>query len=196
MKLLKSTPNQSLNLLVSNEEHGCFKCKKLCKICRDFLHSPKYITSFQTDQQFSFRHSLTCNSEYVIYLVEDLICERSYVGSTTTSMALRWRNHKSHIRKGVSSCEISTHFKEDLINHPFKRDSELSIFDNNLKQQIRLTIIDQLTDFRNVTKLKDREAYWQNQLRTFDIYGGFNKRDSRHEKSTKTYSSDPPNSAP
>ena len=186
----KTAINQGLDFSESKDEYGCFKCKKMCKICKNFLHSPNHITSFHTDQQFSFRHSLSCEADYVIYLVDDLICKRSYVGSTTTSMAIRWRNHQSHIRNGVSSCEVAKHFKLDHKNHSFERKGDLNVFVENLKQDIRLTIIDKLTDDYSVKKLKDREAYWQNQLRTFDIYGGLNKRDSRHEKTSKTYSSD------
>ena len=104
-------------------------------------------------------------------------------------MKLRFSNHKSHIRKSVPSCEVSTHFKNDLINHPFARDSAISIFDRNLKDHLRVTIIDQLTDNKTVEKLKDREAYWQSQLRTFERFGGLNKRDSRVEKKSKAFTS-------
>ena len=35
--------------------------------------------------------------------------------------------------------------------------------------------------------LKEREAYWQNQLRTLVGFGGLNKRDARKETKTKAY---------
>ena len=166
-------------------------CEKKCKLCRDFLHTPKFITSYHTDQQFPFTKKLTCDDNYVIYLLDDLKCLRSYTGSCVTTMKLRFSNHKSHIRKSVSSCEVSTHFKNDLNNHCFARDTPINIFDGNLKEHLRITIIDKLTDSDNKTveRLKDREAYWQSQLRTFERYGGLNKRDSRVEKKSKSYTS-------
>ena len=104
-----------------------------------------------------------------------------------SSEKVRWRNHKSHIRKGVPSCELTKHFKDDHVNHPFARDSAIAIYDNNLKQQLNVIIIDQISDQPNVNKLKKREAFWQSQLRTYTNYGGFNKRDPRSEKGSKVY---------
>ena len=52
-------------------------------------------------------------------------------------------------------------------------------------EHLQIIIIDQVTD-ANTEKLKEREAYWQSQLRTYTDYGGLNKRDSRLE-SSKSY---------
>ena len=40
---------------------------------------------------------------------------------------------------------------------------------------------------QKVKLLKEREAYWQNQLRTLVGFGGLNKRDTRKETKTKAY---------
>ena len=184
------TVNNEVNLLPVQDLVGCFQCEKVCKLCRDFLVSPSHITSFHTEKKFNFSHKLNCKSKFVIYLVNDIVCKRTYTGSTETGMTERWRNHKSHIRKRVSSCEVSTHFKQDLNSHPFNRDSPLNVFDSELKKHITVTIIDQVTVNPSVEKLKEREAYWQSQLRTFATFGGFNKRDSRVEKTKKSYSSE------
>ena len=73
-------------------------------------------------------------------------------------------------------------FKYDRNNHGFSRTSTLGQFDKTLMEHLQIIIIDQVTD-ANTEKLKEREAYWQSQLRTYTDYGGLNKRDIRLESS-------------
>ena len=88
-----------------------------------------------------------------------------------TGMSTRWPNHKSHIRKGIKSCEIACHFS-DKNYHNLNSKAKINIFDEKLKSQIRVTLIDQVdidpSDSNEVRlrKVKEREAYWQNQLKT------------------------------
>ena len=42
-------------------------------------------------------------------------------------------------------------------------------------------------DELKLRKLKEREAYWQSQLKTLSCHGGFNKRDARKETSSRSY---------
>lgn len=172
---------------------GSFQCVDSCKLCRMHLESPPNFTSFHTDKVFDFRHSLSCNDPWVIYLADDMICKRSYVGSTEVSLYSRWTNHKSHIRNSHGTCGLTKHFLHDRVNHDFERKrNKLSVFDEILSKQVRVTLIDQLQgEDRTTRKLKDREAYWQSQLRTFIEYGGLNERDARKEKSKKSYFSAP-----
>ena len=142
------------------------------------------------DQEFRFKHKLNCKSPNAIYLIDDLVCNRSSIGSTITGTSIRWRNHKSHIRKSVKSCEIANHFSNF---HNLDKTADISKFDNELKKQLRVTIIDQVifddqdNDDIKLRKMKQREAYWQHQLKTLEIYGGLNKNDSRKETSCKSY---------
>ena len=59
-----------------------------------------------------------------------------------------------------------------------------------------MTIIDQVemnqndSDDIKLRKLKEREAYWQNQLKTLSCHGGLNKRDARKETSSRSYFSE------
>ena len=187
------------NSEVSDIDHklGCFKCEKGCKFCKDFLDFPNNVWSYHTEQVFSFQHKLDCKSKNVIYKIDDIICKRSYVGSTVTGMNERWRNHKSHIRQGVKSCELTSHFSnEDALQyHKIDKKANISHFDSTLKGHLRVTIIDQFNinesdnNLVKLSKCKEREAYWQNQLRNLNVYGGFNKRDSRRETKLKSYSS-------
>ena len=153
--------NTDQNSSVDLRQFGSFKCENECKMCKLFLHSPEYVTSFHTDQRFNFKHRLSCDSKLVIYLAEDLKCERSYTGSCLTSVKVRWGNHKSHIRTCKGTCELTSHFKEDYSNHPFSRSGPLKQFDENLGDHLRLTLIDQVD---SESELKDRESYWMSQL--------------------------------
>ena len=87
---------------------------------------------------------------------------------------------------------IANHYSSTSC-HVLDKKSKINIFDDQLKTQIRVTIIDQLQfkdsdndDFK-LRKLKEKEAFWQNQLKTLSYYGGFNKRDARKETSSRSY---------
>ncbi len=164
---------------------GCYKCPKLCKFCKLYLVESEKFTSYHTEQIFNIKYDLSCDSKWVIYLINDLICKRSYVGSTETKCKDRWANHKSHIRREEETCEITKHFKIDHKNHGFSRKANLSQYDKTLTEHLEIFIIDYVEN-ADTEKLKAREAFWQSQLRTYVEYGGLNKRDSRLE-SSKAY---------
>ena len=137
---------------------------------------------------------MNCKSTLVIYKIDDIICNRTYIGSTASSLSTRWSNHKSHIRNNIKSCELTTHFS-DSDKHKFDKKLPLNDFDNILKEHLNITLIDQLvfdeplhlTSDHRTKLLKEREAYWQNQLRSLICFGGLNKRDARKETKTKAY---------
>ena len=158
-----------------------------------FLESPSIISSYHTDQQFKFKHTIDCCSKFVIYKFDDVICKKCYVGSTTIGIRERWHNHKSHIRNNIKSCELSTHFSENS-NHNFNRKSSIIDFDKTFKNHLRITIIDCISDISdsssnelNIKLLKQKEAFWQNNLKTLKKYGGLNIRDGRKESKDKAY---------
>ena len=166
------------------EEGGCYQCMPRCKACRLFICETKTAQSFHTDYSVSILGRIDCNTVGVCYLVNDLVCRRSSVGSTINNFKSRWQNHKSHIRKGVKSCEIATHFNSefhDLVKEPLKA------FDSELSNQLEVIIFEKL-DFskcqsqdEKVSIAKERESFWQNQLMTLDCYGGLNKRVATNE---------------
>ena len=170
---------------------GCFKCGKTCKLCNDFLDSPSMITSFHTDQEFPFKHKLNCKVPNLIYKIDDLQCNKTSIGSSV-EITRRWRNHKSHIRKSVKSCEIASHFSS---MHSLDKEGPIDIFDDQLKKVLRVTLIDHV-DMEGVTcdqtrtrLLKEREEFWQHQLKSLETHGGFNKRGARKEASARSYTS-------
>ena len=76
-------------------------------------------------------------------------------------MSICWRNHKSHIKKGVKSCEIASHFSNF---HNLDKTASISEFDSELKKQLRVTIIDQVvfdeqdSDDIKLRKMKQRKG--------------------------------------
>ena len=55
-----------------------------------------------------------------------------------------------------------------------------------LSKQIEIIIIEKVDFGNRIDKdktafFKERELYWQNQLNTFESFGGLNKRDPRNE---------------
>ena len=186
--LLVSSKLKNENIVESNNNKvGCFKCDKKCKVCEKFMTCPEYITSYHTEKRFNFKHYLNCEVRFVLYIINDTVCKRSYVGSTENTFRGRWANHKSHIRKVLATCEISKHFKDDNFNHNFDKKCKLDIFDDNLSKHLEVYIIDCMPVGTPTAKLKEKEAYWQNQLKTYAEFGGLNKRDPRTEKSSKSY---------
>ena len=100
-KLTTTTTAKRKDQYLKDGKSGSVPCKKGCKVCKDFLESPSIISSYHTDQQFKFKHTLDCCSKFVIYKIDDVICKKCYVGSTTIGISERWRNHKSHIRNNI-----------------------------------------------------------------------------------------------
>ena len=168
----------------SMEEGGCFHCNSKCKACRLFICESKTAQSFHTEYIVNITGRLDCNTVGVCYLVKDKVCQRSSVGSTINNFKTRWQNHKSHIRKGVGSCEIACHFNSEL--HDLTKEP-LKTFDSELSDQLEVIIFEKL-DFSKcinqddrVKVAKQRETFWQQQLMTLDCYGGLNKRTASNE---------------
>ena len=122
----------------------------------------------------------------MIYAINDNICKVSSVGYTADNMKTRFTNHKSHIKYNKRNCEVSKHFADNLNLHKLDKSSH-SNYDNSLKQQIEVIIIEQV-DVSGITndveairrKLKEREWYWQNNLKTLRQYGGLNIREEHN----------------
>ena len=116
-------------------------------------------------------------------MITDLICESIfYIGYTTDCMAVRWRNHKSHIKKGIKSCELASHFAQ-LSESTHKLDkSSQSVFTSQLSEHLSVLLIECVkaragTDIE--TTLKEREDFWQGALKSTPLFGGINKRSNK-----------------
>ena len=113
------------------------------------------------------------------------MCNSSSIGCTADALKVRFRNHKSHIKAFKRLCEVSKHFSDNTSVHNLDRSSCKS-FDSSLKEQLEIIIIEQV-DVSNMDqdtqsrlrKCKEREWFWQNNLKTLRQHGGMNVREER-----------------
>ena len=162
----------------------CKPCAKSCVLCRYYLKESRYFKSYHCNKTFPICHEIDCETENVIYMINDIICKRSYVGCTTTSTRLRFSNHKSHLKKLRRTCELSGHFSMNQFIHKLDRQPKTNKeFDLDLQKHLEIIIIEEVDvkDVKNnIERFKicqEREGYWQHELRTLAIHGGLNKRD-------------------
>ena len=52
----------------------------------------KTFTSNVTGETYEINHKLTCDGNYLIYLLSCKCCEKQNVGKTTDSFRYRWNN--------------------------------------------------------------------------------------------------------
>ena len=166
-----------------NSDWGCFKCNKACTMCKIFLIECKTVTSPNTKQVYHIKSRISCDTENVIYMIRDKICENVfYVGYTADCMKVRWRNHKSHIKMGKKTCEIASHFTR-LASSVHKLDkSNQAAYTSQLSEQLEIVLLESVasipgTDMK--THLLSRETYWQGALKASKLFGGINKRSNR-----------------
>jgi len=100
-------------------------------------------------------------TSWVIYIIDCNICKLQYIGKSKTTFNLRLNNH--HIKKGISSCELTEHFLHNKWTH-------------NLDNNVIITIIEQLRkdNISNEQKkdlLRHREIFWQKKLNSMQPNG-------------------------
>ena len=90
---------------------GCFPCPNTCTLCKNFLEQSLIFSSPKKSQTYKIKSHSNCNTKNIIYLILDLKCpDIFYVGYTTDSISVRWRNHKANIKANIKSCELAHHF--------------------------------------------------------------------------------------
>ena len=143
----------------------------------------KTVTSPKTNLVFNIKSEISCLTENVIYLIYDKICTYIfYVDHTGDDMRTRWRNHKSHIKKGHKSCEISSHFINNSRTVHNLNKSNQTIFTSELSKQLSVMLIECVDPIPGKTMkqaCEARETYWQGALKASSLYGGINKRNNR-----------------
>ena len=182
-------PSNTSTLAADDPSWGCQSCPKSCALCKHYLREAKTFTSPKTSQSFKIKSHIDCNTKNVVYLILDLKCESIfYIGYTTDCMAVRWRNHKSHIKKGIKSCELASHFAQlSESTHQIDKSSQ-SVFTSQLSEHIAVILIESVKPKSGIdieTTLKEREDYWQGALKSTPLFGGINKR-SNKSRTTKS----------
>ena len=112
----------------------------------------EYFQSTATKKLFKIRHSFTCNSNKVIYLITCANCKKQYVGKTTRTLRERVCQHRHSIKKNQDQY-VSKHFNLPGHNLSHLTIQAIDTADNNQEQ---------------LTKL---EEYWINTLKTVQPKG-------------------------
>ena len=147
---------------------GCYKFAhprrgRPCETCPRILESQTFISSY-TKQKYKMRHTLTCKSTFVIYLItckvksQDhlRVCGAQYVGCTIEAMHERHSGHRSEIR--MKSTPLGRHFDQCGI------------------ENLQLQIIDCVKPGEKEALLII-EGIWMHKLAVFQIHGSINKKD-------------------
>lgn len=125
-----------------------------CTTC-SYLNCKSSFTSTATKVRYPIRHSATCSSSNVIYLITCTRCKKQYVGLTTKPLRTRINHHRSNIFQN-KRVYISLHF--NLPDHNI----------NNISVQI----IDQVNERNNTLRdLQQLETFWINTLKTLQPLG-------------------------
>ena len=127
-----------------------------CKTCIHTTPS-RWSTSSMNNKTYNIRHTLTCKSHNVIYLITCTKCKKQYVGQTSQQLRSRFTQHRFTINSD-NGYPVARHFKFDTPGHSI----------NN--QQI--TAIDHIPRADSIALL-NKETYWIHTLRTMEP-GGIN----------------------
>ena len=149
--LFRSDPYNIKGDVSDFEPHGYSKCGRKCDSCNNYVLETSYIISKATGRKFHIRRDTTCTTKNVIYVAICQTCGKQGVGSTV-SWKHRLSNYKSHIKKGIHSCRISTHFIETC-KDPTVSNLKFIIVDSiNNTENLQESQIDEL--------LLEKEKFW------------------------------------
>ena len=86
----------------------------------------------QAKKSFNIFHKLTYKSQYVIYLMECILCKIQYVGKSETSFNLRLNSHRKDVSnaKAIPTCH---HFK--IHGHNFMKHAKFRTINQNIKRK-------------------------------------------------------------
>lgn len=156
-KVVKKKKTRKLNIT----ESGCTPCfsntKNSC--CKQVVHT-KTFTSNITNETYKIFHKLNCRSKYLIYLLECRQCKIQYIGKSETPFNIRLNNHRKDVKK-PNSIPACRHFNDN--QHIFDRDAKFTLIEQLKDTNIEKALI--------TTRLKRRENFWINTLRTLHPYG-------------------------
>ena len=135
----------------------CYTSRSLC--CQQDLKTTTS-TSTQTRETFTIFPQVSCHSNYVIYLLECVMCKIQYVGKSETSFSIRLNNHRKFIKKPYA-IEACKHFNSN---------------EQTFSKHGKFIIIEQLRNINTTPtetlklRLKERENFWIKKLKTLTPY--------------------------
>ena len=113
LKQLKQTNtirnNQNFRTSTQSTTAGqCAPCYTSWSLCSQQVLKTATSSSTRTRETFTIFHQVTSHSNYVIYLLECIMCKIRYVGKSETSFNIRLNNHSKDIKKTKRHRSTST----------------------------------------------------------------------------------------
>ena len=139
--------------LLRRSKTGIRKCKSPhCVTCKVHLNtSISFKCANPTNKSvYYIRHSFTCESTNIVYLITCTKCKKQYVGRTTHSLGYRINHHRSSIMRRLPSY-IYKHF--------------------NLQDHITNLTVQPIDTTKDRTELHNLEKYWIASLPTLVPFG-------------------------
>jgi hypothetical protein len=120
---LPKAPTDSRTLRIRSAARRCI-AKTLCRYCPK-LDKSGTITSTATGNTYITRHTVTCNSNNLIYCISCKVCHKQYVGQTKNAVKDRFKGHfysienphKSDTSVGRHYSTADHHGIKDVIIH-------------------------------------------------------------------------------
>ena len=137
----------------------CYTSQSLC--CQQVIKTTTF-TSNQTRETFTIFHLVTCHSNYVISLLERIMCKIQYVEKSETSFNIRLNNHRKDIKKTPKAIEACKHFNNN--EHTFSKHGKFIII-----KRLRNIVTTPTETLR--LRLKERENFWIIKLKTLTPHG-------------------------
>lgn len=138
---------------IKNIETKIQKCQSPKCVTCTHLNTTPYFTSTTTKTTYLIRHSFSCNSTNLIYLITCTKCRKQYVGLTTKTLRERINHHRT---------SIHTKQKRYINNH-------FNFPDHSIKN-LSVQPIDTIHHSTPQT-LVELERYWIHTLNTLKPYG-------------------------
>ena len=126
-----------------------------CVTCKH-LNCSKYFTSKKTGTTFTIRHSFSCTSSNIIYLITCKKCHKQYVGLTTKQLNTRINHHRTNI-SNHKSIYLCVHFN----------------FPDHSVEDLSVQAIDTVPEGckNTLQELQKMERYWIKTLKTLQPHG-------------------------
>ena len=127
--------------------------------CNQVLTTNRFMSQ-QTKRTFNIFVNLNCKSEYVIYLMECILCKMQYVGKAETAFNLKLNNHRKDTKKSNSFLTCK-HFQEQ--GHNFNKHAKFIIIDKLVKLHGSKEALREM--------LAIRENFWIQKLKALVPFG-------------------------
>lgn len=143
---------------IETKEKGSFRCGSgKCLCCREIQHGKKKFKSTKTNEEFTLKFHLNCQTQYVVDLIE-CGCGIQYIGRTVQKLNQRLNKNRNNIKKSFQLHSVSRHMTTAHPENPY----DYTI--------IPIDCIPSTVPNR-FEALKKREAYWMYKLDTLKPHG-------------------------